>query len=88
MEEEFFECEGAYNNEFSPLRCVACGTTIGNACDPYADPGCRECDRRDQEAEYEAELMAEASAYEAACQTQMHQMEDDREEWEASDDDY
>lgn len=44
--------------------------------------------QNDTFAQHEAELMAEASAYEVACQTQMHQMEDDREEWEASDDDY
>jgi hypothetical protein len=45
-----------YNDEFAPLKCCSCGATIGNACDPFADPGCSNCDRLDQEAEYEHEI--------------------------------
>jgi hypothetical protein len=45
---------GAYNDEFYPLKCCACGATIGNAADPYADPSCRYCAKDAELAEYEA----------------------------------
>ena len=39
------------------LVCVACGTDLGDAGDPYRDPDCHECLRRDMEAEVEFERL-------------------------------
>ncbi len=45
------------------LVCCSCGSDLGDAEDPYADPACRVClDRENEaEAEYEANMAASES---------------------------